>query len=104
MRIVELSQVDPASILTTDIPAALAALAALQGALAARLLTTPAPVPSTEDDDVMLTTPEAAKLLRRSPKWIYRHARHLGFVKRLGPRSMVHSKRGVEKYLASRKT
>jgi hypothetical protein len=51
----------------------------------------------------MLTTEEAAALLRRSPRWLYRNAKRLPFVRRLSPRSMVHSRKGIERYLASRK-
>jgi len=86
-----------------EIPAALAALAALQGALAARLLVAPVVAPANGEGDTMLTTKEAAKLLCRSPRWIYRH-KHLPFVKPLSARSMVHSKRGIERYLATRKS
>jgi hypothetical protein len=105
MRIVELSQLDPASIPSAEIPAAIAILAALSGALAARMLAAPMPAPAGANDesDTMLTTEEAAQLLRRSPKWIYRNAKRLSFVKRLSARSMVHSKRGIERYLATRK-
>jgi predicted DNA-binding transcriptional regulator AlpA len=82
----------------------LAQSAAVQSTLTASLLRpTPAPVPAGDADDMMLTTPEAARLLRKSPRWIYRRAGTLPFVRRLSPRSMVHSKRGIERYLATRK-
>jgi len=55
-----------------------------------------------DDADTMLTTEEAAELLRRSPRWIYRNAHRLPFVRRLSARSMLHSKQGIERYLASR--
>ena len=95
--------IDPAAIALADIPAALTQLAAVQTALAARLMAAPAPAPQTDDGDTMLTTEEAAALLRRSPRWIYRNAHKLSFVKRLSARSMLHSKKGVERYLASRR-
>jgi Helix-turn-helix domain len=95
---------DPASLPAEQIPAVLIQLAGLQTALAVRLMAAPAPAPQTAAlDDEMLTTDEAAKLLRRAPSWIYRNAHKLPFVKRLSQRSMLHSKKGVERYLASRK-
>lgn len=51
----------------------------------------------------MLTVAEAAKLLRRSTRWIWRNKRRLPFVKEITSRSMLCSKRGVEAWLASRK-
>jgi excisionase family DNA binding protein len=57
-----------------------------------------------EPDDVNLTLGEAAKLMRRSTKWIYRHMANGGlpFVRKLGPRSYVVSKNGLERWLARR--
>lgn len=77
--------------------------------LSARWIARPAPAPAPAADrddegDPMLTTEEAAALLRRSPRWIYRNARKLPFVRRLSSRSMLHSKKGIEKYLASRRS
>jgi predicted DNA-binding transcriptional regulator AlpA len=63
----------------------------------------PAQPMQSDTSDLMLTTEEAAALLRRSPRWIYRNARKLPFVRRLSARSMVHSRKGIERYLASRK-
>jgi hypothetical protein len=94
---------DPLTVPPAEIPVTLSRLAAWQSQLAARLIAVPAPAPQTADTDTMLTTEEAASLLRRSPRWIYRNAHKLPFVKRLSARSMLHSKNGVERYLASRK-
>jgi hypothetical protein len=63
---------------------------------------TPAALPQPEPDE-MLTTEEAAAMLRRSPRWIYRNADKLPFVKHLSKRSMVHSRKGIERYLATRR-
>lgn len=80
---------------------------ALIAALAARLLLEPEQsveqATQTEADDEMLTTEEAAAMLRRSPRWIYRNARRLPFIHRPSPRSMLHSKKGIARYLASHK-
>jgi hypothetical protein len=46
-------------------------------------------------DDESLTIEEAAALLRRSTKWIYRHRAHLPFVRKIGPRSYLVSKAGL---------
>jgi predicted DNA-binding transcriptional regulator AlpA len=76
---------------------------ALIAALAARLLE-PTPEPETEgpstEPDRMLTTEEAATILRRSPKWIYRHRKSLPFARKLGERSWVYSEQGLRKWLA----
>jgi hypothetical protein len=57
----------------------------------------------TADADQMLTVDEAAELLRRKRRWIYRHAATLPFVRRLTPRSLLCSRRGVERWLAARR-
>ena len=53
--------------------------------------------------DRMLSAEEAASILRRKRRWIYRNAHRLPFVRRLSARSMLHSKQGIERYLASRR-
>jgi hypothetical protein len=59
---------------------------------------------ATRSDDRMLTTAEAAAMLRRKPSWIYRHSSHLPFiVKRTSPRSpLLCSEQGIWRYLARR--
>ena len=97
---------DPALIPVAQIPNALVALAAWQSCLAARLIAMPLvdPRPSIETEDRMLTVRECAERLRRSPKWVYRHNKTLPFARCLGPRSWVFSKKGLEKWLAQRRT
>jgi hypothetical protein len=60
---------------------------------------------STSDtaDDQMLTVDEAASILRCERRWIYRHANTLPFVRRLSPRSLLCSRKGVERWLATRR-
>jgi hypothetical protein len=82
--------------------------AAAQSILTAHLLVTPeigAPATTPTEPDTMLTVAEAAKLLRCSPRWIWRqHARRkLKFVIQKSPRSLLCSKRGVEAWLEARK-
>ncbi len=94
---------DPSSIPISQIPAVLSALAALQSALAARLMTPPPAAPSTDvGKDTLLTVRECAQRLRRSTKWVYRRTKTLPFARQLGPRSWVYSEKGLEKWLARR--
>jgi predicted DNA-binding transcriptional regulator AlpA len=65
----------------------------------------PAPEPSPQQyahDDTSLTIEEAAALLRRSTKWIYRHRATLPFIRKLGPRSYICSQDALNKWLARR--
>ena len=89
---------DIAAIAVADIPAALTQLAAYQAQLAARLMVPAEPVD--DGDDLLLTTEEAAKLLRRSTKWISRHRRSLPFARKLSERSWVYSELGLRKWLS----
>lgn len=96
--------IDPASIPAGEIPAVLSALAALQAALAARLMTPAAQVKvGADDSDTLLTVEETAARLRRSTKWVYRRVKNLPFARRLGPRSWVFSSAGLEKWIARQK-
>jgi hypothetical protein len=56
-----------------------------------------------DDDDEMLRVDEAALILRRRPQWIYRNAAHLPFVKRISRKSLLCSKNGISRWLATRK-
>jgi predicted DNA-binding transcriptional regulator AlpA len=97
-----LPEFDPALIPVEQIPVVLAAFAAWQSALAARLMVT-LPViaeKATEIDDRLLTVQECAERLRKSTKWVYRRTKTLPFARCLGPRSWVFSQRGLEKWLA----
>jgi predicted DNA-binding transcriptional regulator AlpA len=97
----DLQNIDPATIPIGEIPAMLAMLAALQTALAARLMTVPAqPEPAPDADDQLLTAIEAAAILRRSVKWVYRRASRLPFARKLDARSWAFSKKGLEKWIA----
>jgi predicted DNA-binding transcriptional regulator AlpA len=101
------SNIDPASIPLERIPAMMAALASLELALAARLLevgSSSGPKPKIENEDQMLTARECAERLRKSTKWVYRRTKTLPFARCLGPRSWVFSQRGLEKWLAQRRT
>lgn len=58
---------------------------------------------TSEADDKMLTVEEAAIRLRQSRRWLYRHASHLPFVRRLSPRSLLVSEAGLARWLDRRK-
>jgi hypothetical protein len=104
----EVLHIDPSAIPEDQIPAVLSALAALQGALAARLIASPQVATNgsvaDNDRDTLLTVAETAERLRRSPKWVYRRVKTLPFARCLGPRSWVFSQRGLEKWLARQRT
>ena len=89
----EIEKIDPA-----DAPA-------IMMALAARLASTKADEPqamATDTEDTMLTTQEAAAMLKRSVKWLYRH-HSLPFARKIGPRSYVWSRNELQKWLSRRR-
>jgi excisionase family DNA binding protein len=49
----------------------------------------------------MLTTDEAAALLHKSRRWIYRNAHHLPFVRRVSRKSILISEPGLQQWLAA---
>jgi hypothetical protein len=77
---------------------------ALLVTLAARLAALPASSAETSTeasaDGANLTIEETAALIRRSTKWLYRHHSRLPFVRKIGPRSYICSKTGLERWLA----
>ena len=54
-------------------------------------------------EDRLLDTEEASKLLGMSRHWLYRHAKKLPFARKLGPKNLRFSYQGIQKYLATRK-
>jgi hypothetical protein len=88
---------DPKQIPVERIPSLLTQLAALQTALAVRLM------PNAEEtfdasSDKLLKVGEAAQRLRTTPDWLYRHSPHLPFTRRLG-RSIRFSEKGLELFI-----
>lgn len=55
-----------------------------------------------DDGDRLLTVDEAAELLRRDRRWIYRHST-LPFVRRVSRKSLLCSESGIRKWLAARR-
>lgn len=84
-----------------DVPALLAALAALQSALAARLLSVPPASAEAPTSDRLLTVSEACARLSCSRTWLYRNAADLPFVVRQG-RTLRCSEAGIARYIAAR--
>ena len=92
-----------------EIPALLAQLAAIQSILAARLVAAPisASAPSShppEESNQLLTAEDAAQMLRVTPRWLYRHANHLPFARRLSRKCLRFSEAGLRRWQASKKT
>jgi len=85
------------------IPALLCQLPAVQSALAARLLSGPAPAGGPEPEaDALLEVGEAARRLGTTRDWLYCHAHHLPFTVRMGPRQLRFSAKGLERYIRQR--
>ena len=52
--------------------------------------------------DTLLNVEEAAKHLRCSRDWLYRQSKNLPFVRRISPRQLRFSSKGIEKYIKNR--
>ena len=50
-------------------------------------------------DDRLLDTEEASKVLQVSPDWLYRNSRKLPFTRRLGPKALRFSYRGIQTWI-----
>ena len=53
-------------------------------------------------EDRFLTIEEAAKMLNVSSDWLYRNSGKLPFRRKLGPKMVRFSSRGIQKYLAAK--
>jgi excisionase family DNA binding protein len=90
---------DPAEIEPKDIGAVMAQMAAIQLSLATRLVAEGADrVP--DEGDKLLTVDEAAARLKCSSDWLYRRAKRLPFIVRVG-RNLRFSERGIEEAIRS---
>jgi predicted DNA-binding transcriptional regulator AlpA len=54
------------------------------------------------EKDRLLTAQEAARMLAVSPDWLYRNAKRLPFTHQLAPKMLRFSRRGIEKWIATR--
>ncbi len=93
-----------AEVAPDQIPAAIAQLAAAQSSLAARLMMAPARPAGRQDEETKwLSVEEAAAKVGRSPRWFYRNAKRLPFLKRLSRKVLLVSEAGMMRWLASQK-
>ena len=94
---------DPTRVATVPpgrIPALLSQLSALQGAMAARLISADRDE-TVSTEDTLLTVDQAAERLGVSTDWLFRRSRTLPFIVRLG-RHLRFSNRGIDRYLRNR--
>ncbi len=99
MNVDDLSRLDSAEISDDTIVPVMNHLAALQSALAARLLARNAK--PAEADDHLLTIDQAALKLQTSKDWIYRNSQNLPFVVRIG-KNLRFSENGIELWIRTR--
>jgi len=76
---------------------------ALIASLAGPLIAEPSSAPVTEAEDELLTVEEAAMLLRRSRRWLWRHKKSLPFVRQISGKSLLCSKNDLAAWLATRR-
>ena len=80
-----------------------ATLAGVLAWTAAQLVVTDgAQTRTTTGEEVLLDVPAAAERLKVAPDWIYRRAKCLPFVLRLGPRMLRCSSTRLDKYIRER--
>lgn len=88
------------------IPQLMGRLEQAKAALWARLVTLPAVVPGpvvpVPDGVRLLTAREAAAIAGVPPKWLYRRAKTIPGVRRLGPRTLRFEERALYRWLKSR--
>ncbi len=88
--------IDAASIPDDQIPAAIAALAALQTALVTRLMiVTPAP----KAGEALLDVERAAQKLCVTEDWLYRRGKKLGLAVKLGDGTLRFSTHAIDAYI-----
>ena len=97
---------DPALIPDEQIAMTLTQLAALQSALAARLILARGKeesAPEISQEEELLTAEQAAALLSVSVDWMYRHVSGLPFTKRLSRKALRFSRAGLMRWRAGRR-
>lgn len=84
-----------------------AQLANLQVSLLSRLVTLRRPAPlrvsGEAEGDRLLSVEEAARILNVTAQWLYRHAPHLPFARRLSRKALRFSEVGLRRWAASRR-
>src|SRR5882724_13050364 len=105
VRLLELLQAPEgiAGVVPTDVPALLGELESVRIRLIARFLCSQpgASVDWAEGEvpDRLLAPADAAAVLRVTPRWLYRHHRHLPFTRRLSGRALRFSEQGLRHWL-----
>jgi hypothetical protein len=97
---------DPALVPEEHIATMLTQLAALQSALATRLILALGrgdPAHTAPQEEELLTAGQAAALLSVSVDWMYRHASGLPFTKRLSRKALRFSRAGLLRWRAGRR-
>ena len=84
-----------------NIPAALVQLAAAQTALAARLQQEHRAARVVEE--TWLSIEQASERWGRSPRWFYRNAKRLPFVKRISRKVLLVGEKAMERWIAIQK-
>lgn len=90
-----------------ELPMVLAALAAAQATLAARLCSLPmkdkGAAPTPPETPRLLTAEQASSILGVSPRWLYRHASNLPFTRRLSRKALRFDEAGLRRWQATKK-
>ena len=87
----------------------LAEVEALRARLWGRLMQPVSPAGDGDDPaqgksgDRLLTVAEAAEVLAVDQRWMYRHADQLPFTRRLSPRALRFSERGLRRWMETRR-
>lgn len=85
----------------------IARCAAIIAALSAPLLTSEPPTEVNGQDaaaeEVWLSADEAAAILHKPRRWLFRNSRRLPFVRRVSRKTLVYSKARLERWLAIRR-
>jgi len=89
-----------------DLPDVLSALEGIRARVWMRLSRPPAPArnggPSEPEEDRMLRVEEAAEILDVEPRWLYDRSDDLPFARKLAPRTLRFSERGLYRWLETR--
>ena len=87
------------------LPALAMEIAAIQGAMAARMASVPVRNGGDSDSDEMVNAKEAARRTGMSQRLLYKKAKagELPFARRVSARAVRFSARGIERWLAGRK-
>ena len=100
---------DPARaecLLPEELPEALGQVARLEAVLRQHLNQplgngSPSGVPPARiEPDRFLKAKEVAEILRKTPRYVYDHAKNWPFTKKIGPRGLLFSEKGLHRWLA----